>query len=332
MREEQIFPARRARERCPGLSGTQARDRVSLQMADAFYITGPTASGKSALALSLAEQSGGEIVNADAFQIYRGMDIITAKPPPEDRARVPHHLYDMLDPSENCDAQRYRELALPVIADIAARGRLPIIVGGSGLYIKALTHGLAPLPKGDAAVRAQFSKMSLEEKVTWLLRLDPLADKNVNLRNPRYVERALEVCLLTGRPQSELRQTFAEVQVGARGVFLDLDRTELYERINARVLAMIEAGLLEEVRSLGPLSSTAEKAIGIGEMKSVLAGEMTLEAAAEAIQMATRRYAKRQVTWFRREVWLLKLGIDQNMPPESTLRRLTAQFTALSCP
>lgn len=292
-------------------------------MAGAFYITGPTASGKSAVGLALAERIGGEVVNADAFQVYRGLDIVTAKPSQEDRARVPHHLFDVLEPAENCDAQRYREMALPVIAEIESRGKVPIVVGGSGLYIKALTHGLAELPKGDEAVRAQFSHLTLEEKVTWLLQLDPQAGMNVNLRNPRYVERALEVCLLTGRPQSELRQTFADVKVEARGVFLDWDRSVLYERINARVLGMIEAGLLEEVRGLGPLSCTAEKAIGIREMRSVLAGEITMAEATEAIQLATRRYAKRQVTWFRREKWLRDVSMTAEAPAEALLNLIT---------
>ena len=294
-----------------------------------FYIVGPTASGKSGVALALALRIGGEVVNADAFQIYRGMNIVTAKPSLEERARVPHHLFDVLDPTENCDAQRYRDLALPVIAEISERGRVPVVAGGSGLYVKALTHGLAELPKGDEAVRAQFSGLTLEEKTTWLLQLDPLAGTNVNLRNPRYVERALEVCLLTGRPQSELRQTFAEAKLEARGVFLDWDRAQLYERINARVLGMIGAGLLEEVRGLGALSDTAEKAIGIREMKSVIAGQMTQAAATEAIQQATRRYAKRQATWFRRERWLQTIGLTPETSADSAVRMILKLFPDL---
>jgi tRNA dimethylallyltransferase len=294
-----------------------------------IYIVGPTASGKSGVSLALAERIRGEIVNADAFQIYRGLDIVTAKPSVTDRMRVPHHLFDVLDPSENCDAQRYRDLALPMLAEIAARGRTPIVVGGSGLYVKALTHGLAELPKGDEAMRARFSHLTLGEKITWLLQLDPQAGTNVNLRNPRYVERALEVCLLTGRPQSELRRTFADVKLDAQGVFLDWDRAQLYERINKRVIGMIGAGLLEEVRRLGPLSDTAEKAIGIREMKQVLAGEMTLAAATEAIQQATRRYAKRQVTWFRRERWLQTICLAPETTADSGAQAILDLFPDL---
>lgn len=298
-------------------------------MPSPFYIVGPTASGKSGVALALALRIGGEVVNADAFQVYRGLDIVTAKPSAADRAKAPHHLFDVLDPSENCDAQRYRDLALPVIEEIGARGRVPIVVGGSGLYVKALTHGLAELPKGDEAMRAQFSQLTLEEKNTWLLSLDPQAGTNVNLRNPRYVERALEVCLLTGRPQSELRRTFADVKVEARGVFLHWDRSLLYERINQRVVGMIEAGLMEEVRGLGDLSDTAEKAIGIREMKRVIAGELTLTEATEAIQQATRRYAKRQVTWFRRERWLQTICLTPETTADSAAQDILNLFPDL---
>lgn len=299
-------------------------------MRDAFYIVGPTASGKSAVALALAERICGEVVNADAFQIYRRLDIVTAKPSVEERSRVPHHLFDALEPTENCDAQRYRTMALPVLTEIEARGKVPIVVGGSGLYIKALTHGLAVLPKGDEAVRAQFAHLTLEEKVSWLLQLDPQAGMNVNLRNPRYVERGLEICLLTGQPQSRLRQTFSQTTITARGVLLERDRAQLYMRINARVMEMIETGLLEEVRNLGALSDTAEKAIGIREMRCVIAGQMSIDEATEAIQQATRRYAKRQMTWFRREHWLQTICLAPETTADSTAEAILNLFPDLN--
>ncbi len=296
-----------------------------------FYLTGPTASGKSGVAVALAEVIGGEIVNADAFQLYRGLDVLTAKPSRAERERVQHHLYDVLDPESPCDAQRYRELALPVIAEIAGRGRWPIVVGGAGLYIKALSHGLAELPKGDEVLRAELRALPLEEKVTRLLALDPEAAQNVPLTNPRYVERALEICLLTGQPQSALRQNFAQTEPCGRGVVLSWEREALYARINQRVLTMLDAGVLAEVAAFhgkgGP-----EKAIGVKELRAHLAGECTLAEAAEALQQATRRYAKRQGTWFRRETWLQTICLDSTSTPESAASHLIDLFPCLKSP
>ncbi len=257
------------------------------------------------MAVELAEKIGGEIVNADAFQLYTGLDILTAKPTQAERARVPHHLYDVLPLTEACDAQRYHHLALPIIQEISERGRVPIVVGGSGLYIKALTHGLSPLPEGDPVLRARLASLPLEEKVAQLLSLDPAAATTVPLQNPRYVERALEICLLAGRPQSELRQGFETQQVSAQGVFLEWEREKLYQRINQRVLSMMESGLVEEVAALETAASkTAEKAIGVREARAFLEGQISREECVASIQQNTRHYAKRQCTWFRREKWL----------------------------
>lgn len=283
-----------------------------------LYLVGATASGKSAVALALARQIGGEIVNADAFQLYRSLDLLTAKPAPDDLAQAPHHLYSVLTPGDTCDARRYRDLALPVLHDIATRGAVPIVVGGSGLYVKALTHGLDPLPAADPALRARFAAMSLEEKVAELLALDPAAPANVPLQNPRYVERALEICLLTGRPQSELRLSAGKPPPApVRGVCLTWERALLRQRINERVLAMIAAGAVDEVAAAGPLSSTLEKAIGVRELRAHLRGELTLEEAIAAIQQATRRYAKRQMTWFRREPCFQTICLRPDQTPDS---------------
>lgn len=293
-----------------------------------FIIAGPTASGKSALALALAEAIQGEIINADAFQLYAGMDILTAKPTAVDFARVPHHLYGVVPLDEACDAQRYCALALPVIHDVAARGRVPILTGGSGLYLKALTHGLSPLPAASPQLRALFTHLSLGEKVAWLLQRDPAAADTVNLRNPRYVERALEICLLTGQPQSRLRGSFAETSPRVRGIILYWPRKVLYERINLRVHAMFAAGLIQEVAALHSLSPTAERAIGIREVRELLAGRATLAQATEAIQQATRRYAKRQITWFRREHYLQTICLDSH-PASEYLPRIFDLFPCL---
>lgn len=297
--------------------------------ASTFFITGPTASGKTALAIALAKHVGGEIVNADAFQLYAGMDLLTAKPSPAELASVPHHLYGVIPLTEACDAQRYHALALPMIEDIAARGRVPIVVGGSGLYIKALTHGLSPLPAASPQLRAQFQHLSPGEKIVWLLQRDPEAATTVNLRNPRYVERALEICLLSGRPQSGLRRSFEQAEPQVNGVILTWDRETLYRRINQRTVDMFAAGLIEEVRALGPLSPTAEKAIGVREIRAHLAGQVSLEDTLAAIQQATRHYAKRQITWFRRERCFQTICLDSVPAAEYALPHLLELFPCL---
>lgn len=290
-----------------------------------LYIVGPTASGKSALALDLAERLGGEIVNADAFQLYQGMDICTAKPSHADLARVPHHLFGIIPTSETCDAQKYSKLARAAIAEINARGRLPIITGGSGLYVKSLTHGLSPLPM-DRALRAKLAHLTGRERVVWLLSRDAKAADNVNLRNERQVSRALEICLLTGSPQSELRRAWREPSPSYQGILLTVDRAELNARIDRRVLRMIDAGMIEEVMNLPPLSPTAEKAIGIGEIQACLRGELTLAEAIAAIQAATRQYARRQEKWFKREPALTRIRVSGRDSREDLMR---AVFDAL---
>jgi len=294
-----------------------------------FFITGPTASGKSALAIALAGHVGGEIVNADAFQLYAGMDILTAKPAPAELSRVPHHLYGVIPLTESCDAQRYHSLALPIINDIAARGRVPIVVGGSGLYIKALTHGLSPLPAASPQLRGLFQHLSPGEKIVWLLQRDPEAATTVNLRNPRYVERALEICLLSGQPQSGLRRSFEQAEPQVNGVIFVWDREALYRRINQRTLDMFAAGMVEEVRTLPPLSPTAEKAIGVREVREHLAGRVTLEETIAAIQQATRHYAKRQMTWFRRERCFQTICLDSVPAAQYPLTYLLELFPCL---
>ena len=284
-----------------------------------IFLAGPTASGKSALALELASRLDGEIVNADAFQLYAGLEVITAKPSPADFTRVPHHLYGVLPLTEACDAQRFHDLAKPVIEEIASRGKTPLVVGGSGLYLKALTHGLAPLPQGDAEMREKLRERPLENKVAELLALDPAAAATVNLRNPRYVERALEICLLTGKPQSELRQSFQNAQPKVRGIVLNWEREALCRRIEARTRQMFADGALEEVAALGDMSITACKAIGIREIRDHLTGKLTREQTIEAIAIATRQYAKRQATWFRRETCYQTICLDSASTAQSAL-------------
>jgi tRNA dimethylallyltransferase len=268
-----------------------------------FYVVGPTGSGKSSIALSLAERWGGEIVNADAFQVYRGIPIITAAPSAEDLERVPHHLYEVIPLDEDYNVARYAREAEEIIQDIQSRGRRPIIVGGSGLYIKALTHGLADTPPGDPEFRETLETLTEEARVAWLERLDPEGAAAMNLLNPRYVMRALEITLLTGVPASVLKAEWQRNEpMDIEGISISWEREDLYTRINDRVGAMLELGALEEIAVLSDtISNTALKAIGVRELQGHLAGEWSLEEAMAAIQRSSRRYAKRQMNWFRRE-------------------------------
>lgn len=273
-----------------------------------FYICGPTASGKSSLALKMAAELDGEIVNADAFQLYRGLEIVSAAPSAEERGIVPHHLYGVLNPTDSADAQLYVKLAKPVIAEIQSRGKTPIITGGSGLYLKFLTHGAAPLPTGDAALRAQMDARPLDDLVAELEALDPVEASRTALQNRRFVSRALEICILSGQKASDLRdgweQQTAEISSKLKGLVIQRTRPDLHARIAKRTRMMLDGGAVEEVAALAEISNNFEKAIGFREIRSLLAGEIDRASCEELINAATRQYAKRQETWFRREKWL----------------------------
>jgi len=273
-----------------------------------IYVCGPTAAGKSAVAISLAEQYGGEIVNADAYQVYRGLEVLSAAPEPSDLARVPHHLFSILDPSETFDAFAYRQRALPVIEEIAARGRVPVIVGGSGMYLKFLTHGISPVPPSDPATRAQLETRSTEDLIRELTTLDPVGAARTNLANRRYVVRALEICLLAGRPMSSLKdaweKTTSAQTASLRGVLINPPAEELRRRILARTRHILAAGAREEVAALQQPSPTCVKAIGIAQIQRWIRGDIDRSECETLISHATAQYAKRQRTWFKKETWL----------------------------
>lgn len=257
----------------------------------------------------MARERDGEIVNADAFQLYRGIETLSAAPSAADRGEVPHHLYGVIPPTESIDAGGYLRLARPVIEEIQSRGKTPIVTGGSGLYLKFLTHGPAPLPPGDPVLRAELEHVPLDELVARLRALDPLEAGRTDLANRRYVSRALEICLLTGGKASALRDGWEsrtrEVVSTLEGILIRRDRADLHARIAARTRAMLEGGALAEVAALGEsVSRTCEKAIGLREIRALLAGELDRATCEERINAATRQYAKRQETWFRREAWL----------------------------
>ena len=279
-------------------------------MKDVFFIVGPTATGKSELAADVAHQIGGEIVNADAFQIYCGLDLLTAKPSAATLANAPHHLIGTVPLHEEMNAEKFRRVAARTIDEIHARDKLAIVVGGSGLYVKALTHGLSSVPESDPTLRAKLNATSLQELRSQLIAIDPQAAREIDMRNRRRLVRAVEICLLTGKAVSTQRTQWRSVAgvvdpdrppTMTHGIFVFRDRDELYPRINHRVKAMFENGVIEEVRAIGAISSTASKMIGLSEIRELLAGRMSILQCIATIQQATRRYAKRQLTWFRRQ-------------------------------
>ena len=288
-----------------------SNDDLTPAAQSAFFLAGPTAVGKTEAALAVAEACNGEIVGADAFQVYRGLDILTAKSSAEALARVPHHLVGTVALTEAFNVARYLEAAQAAIADIRRRGRLPIVVGGTGLYLRALTRGLSDIPPASPELRAELASTPLPQLLERLQTLDPEAAA-IDTRNPRRVLRALEVCLLTGKPFSSFRQEWQQ-QPPFHGVLLERSRADLYERIERRTHAMFEEGVVEEVRAAlaaGGIGSTAEQVIGWREITALLRGDMTQAEAIAAIQQTTRRYAKRQLTWFHREPMLVPFSLS----------------------
>lgn len=294
-----------------------------------FFIAGPTAVGKTDIALAVAEACQGEIVGADAFQVYRGLDLLTAKPSAEELARVPHHLVGCVALGETFNVARYLETALPILAEIQSRGKMPIITGGTGLYLRALTRGLAEIPPFDPELRATLSATPLPALLARLDTLDPVAAAAIDRHNPRRVVRALEVCLLTGKPFSGFRQEWEGIPLPFHGILLERDRAELYERIDRRTAAMFAQGVVEEVRAAikaGGVSPTAEQVIGWREIGALLRDELDEAGCIAAIAQATRRYAKRQLTWFRREPMLTPVSLSAAHDISSILRRIPASM------
>ena len=275
-------------------------------------VAGPTASGKTAVAVALALSAGGEVVSADSMQIYRGMDILTAMPTPQEMRGVPHHMLGVFSPREKCSAAAYRERALVCIKKIRERGRLPIVCGGTGLYINALTRPLGFAAQGDEAIRDELTGIAegpngRARLHAMLESVDPESAARLHPNDVRRVVRALEIFRLTGRTQTE--QAALDAQRGdgpfAERIYaLDWPRDVLYARIDRRVEAMLSAGLVEEVRRLMRNENeytTAAQAIGYKEIAAALRGECALAEAVETLKQATRNYAKRQLTWFRRD-------------------------------
>lgn len=292
-----------------------------------MVLVGPTAVGKSAVAVELAERLAGEVVCADSRTVYRGMDVGTAKPTPQMRARVPHHLLDVADPQDVFTVWDFQNLARRAIAEVRARGRVPLLVGGTGLYVRAVVDGLAipQVPPDWAARRAWEEQERQQPGVLYrrLTELDPQAAARIPPRNLRRVIRALEVIAHTGRPFSEqLRREAGEdaVQVG-----LTVDRQRLYERIRRRIQEQLEAGLVEEVRALldrgvDP-SRPSMQGLGYKELVPYVLGRVGLEEAVRQLERNTRRYAKRQWTWFRADPRIRWVDVD-DLAPEQVAERV----------
>ena len=285
-----------------------------------IIVTGPTGVGKSSFAAALAVRLGGEVIGADAYQIYAGLPILTAQPSQELQALVPHHLIGFLDLRESFDVARYQRLALAAIADIQSRHRTPIIVGGTGLYLKSLTHGLANIPPIDPLLREQIATLSLSDAIIKLASLDPDAPAQIDLRNPVRVRRALEIVLSTGHPLAKAREQWkSDAPLDFCGLVLTRPREELHSRIESNVASLFECGVVEEVRSAQEAGLTASKAIGYREIHALLRGETTLAQCREAIILATRQYSKRQITWCRTQFDFPVLELSKNHTEKETL-------------
>jgi tRNA dimethylallyltransferase len=280
-------------------------------------LLGPTGSGKTALSLALGERFDGEIVSCDSVAVYRGMELGTAKPTAEERARLPHHLIDVVEPDQPYTAGEYSRAARAALREIAGRGRLPIVTGGTGLYLRALTEGLFAGPERQQGLRARLERSRERHGEGWLhrilVRLDPASARRIHANDAAKLIRAIEVCLTARRPLSEVLGRDPLTGFRLLRIGLNPPRKELYERLDQRAAAMFAAGLVEETRGLlaryGPVK--ALDSLGYRQALAVLAGTLSEEAGIAAAQQGHRNYAKRQLTWFRREPevhWLEGFG------------------------
>ena len=295
-------------------------------------ILGPTGSGKTALSVTLAERFHGEIVNCDSVAMYQEFEVGTAKPTSVERARVQHHLLDFVDPTSYITAGEYARLARQTLADIGTRGKLPIVVGGTGLYLRALLEGLFPGPQRSEELRDRLRQKAKERPPGYLhrllMRLDSAAAAKIHANDTPKLIRAIEVCLALRQPMSELWQQGRDPLTGFRLLRLGLDpeRKALYERINQRAQEMFTAGLVEETRRLSEKYGNAARALtslGYKQARMLLEGAVDQTSAISAVQQAHRNYAKRQMTWFRREpdvIWLKGFGDDPSIQSEAKAR------------
>lgn len=303
-----------------------------------IVIAGPTASGKTACAVQLCKRIGGEVVSADSMQIYRGMDVLSAKPTPDETGGIPHHMLGVADPAEKFSAPKYRDMARTEIARIYARGAQPVLCGGTGLYINAVTRPMEFSEKCDERLRQELLSMAeapggRRRLHDMLAEIDPEAAQKLHENDIRRVTRAIEVFRLTGRTQSEQARLDAQREGDFRETLFALQwpREELYRRIDLRVEAMLEAGLVEEVRALRSDEAahpTALQAIGYKEIAAALDGRISMEEAVTLVKQLSRNYAKKQMTWFRRDprtVWIEAMGKRADQIAEEIIQYMEKQ-------
>jgi tRNA dimethylallyltransferase len=307
-------------------------------MANAFspiFIAGPTATGKSEIALTLAEKIGGEIISVDSMQVYRGLDIGTAKPDAATRKRIPHHLIDVCDLAEPFDAAKFVQLANRTVAEIESRKRVPVFCGGTGLYFKAFLEGIGEAPPADETLRAELEAMPLAQLLEELRERDPAAYEAIDRKNPRRVIRAIEVIHTTGKPFSSQRSSWnAQPATGSKLLLFTRSAADLRRRIDVRVDEMFRRGLVEETRELLKHgltdNKTAMQAIGYRQVVEYLRGDRTharvLAQTIELVKIRTRQFAKRQLTWYRRHGNCQWIELQPEETVEEILRRLAHFF------
>ena len=296
-----------------------------------IFLAGPTAVGKSAVALLLAEQLEGEIISVDSMQVYRGLDIGTANPTPVEQEKIPHHLIDVANLDEVFDAARFGRLAERAMAEIQSRGRVPIFCGGTGFYFKAYLEGLGAAPPADASLRSELETVPLPELLAELAERDPKIFAQIDQRNPRRVLRAIEVIRLTGKPFSEQRadwQRDKENPFAPRSFGLMRAKADLHERTIRRVDEMFRRGLVTETEQLLARgleqNQTATQAIGYRQVIEHLHGQHTLAETVELVKIRTRQFAKRQLTWFRRQLQLNWIKLETAASAEQAANQIRA--------
>jgi len=305
-----------------------------------LFLIGQTAGGKGAAGAVLARQIGAEIISLDSMKVYRGMDIGTGKPSAERRRQVPHHMIDVVDPHEHFSTALYVAGAERVVKDIISRGAVPLFVGGTALYLKAITEGIFEGPAADAQFRATLRReaatLGSEHLHRRLAEVDPAAAERIHPNDLRRIERALEVYEKTGTPISELQRQFgsADEQYDATIMGLRHEKGDLHDRINRRVDTMMAAGMPDEARRLAsgprPLGKEASQALGYKELLAHLDGDCTLEEAVELIKLHTRQFAKAQMTWFKRIEGVRWFDVARGETPEHTATRLADFLNSLT--